>query len=57
MKGFKKLLLFLVLPIILMSCDRKPDLAYEDACVHPNALKEIKYYVWERYKVVKPLSL
>ena len=45
MKGFKKLLLFLVLPIILMSCDRKPDLAYEDACVHPNALKEIKYYV------------
>lgn len=45
MKGFKKLLLFLVLSMILMSCDRKPDLAYEDACVHPNALKEIKYYV------------
>ncbi|MBR5915443.1 MAG: SUMF1/EgtB/PvdO family nonheme iron enzyme [Spirochaetia bacterium] len=45
MKGFKKLLLFLVLPIILMSCDRKPELAYLAACAHPDALKEVKYYV------------
>ena len=45
MQNAKKLLLLLILPMILISCDRKPDLAYLDACAHPDALKEIKYYV------------
>lgn len=45
MKKIKKLLLLFILPLLLISCDRKPVLEYKDACVHPDALKEIKYYV------------
>ena len=45
MKKIKKLLLLFILPLLLISCDRKPVLSYKDACAHPDALKEIKYYV------------
>ena len=41
----KKITVLLLLILLLASCDRKPDIAYLDACAHPDALKEIKYYV------------
>ena len=41
----KFFLTLLFISILIASCDRKPDLAYLDACAHPDALKEIKYYV------------
>lgn len=40
-----KLMLLVMTVLMLLSCDRKPDLAYLDACAHPDALKEVKYYV------------
>ena len=45
MRKINKLILLLFLPLLLISCDRKPVLSYKDACAHPDALKEIKYYV------------
>ena len=41
----KFFLTLLFISILIASCDRKPDLAYLDACAHPDALKEVKYYV------------
>jgi len=40
-----KLVLLVLSVLMLLSCDRKPDLPYLDACAHPDALKEVKYYV------------
>lgn len=41
----KKLLFLFIVFLLIISCYKKPDLAYKDACAHPDALKEIKYYV------------
>ena len=53
----KKFLLLILLSILLISCDKKPDLEYLDACVHPDALKEIKYYVKHKISNAGGLSM
>ncbi len=41
----KNFLLFILLSLLIISCERKPDLDYLKACAHPDDLKDVKYYV------------
>ena len=53
----KRLILLFLFPLFLISCDKKPDLEYLDACAHPDALKEIKYYVKHKISNAAGLSI
>lgn len=57
MNFIKRLILLFLFPLFLISCDKKPDLEYLDACVHPDALKEIKYYVKHKISNAGGLSM
>ncbi len=52
----RHILLFLFL-LFLISCDKKPDLEYVAACAHPDALREIKYYVKHKISDAAGLSI